>query len=284
MSGKIAIVTDSNSGITQDMGKEWGVYVLPMPFSIDGELLFEGIDLSREEFFEKQAADADIVTSQPSPGDVLDLWDELLETYDEILHIPMTSGLSGTCETAMALSRDYNGRVVVVDNCRISVTLKQSILDAKKLIDEGKNAEEIAEILVEHKKEACIYLTVDTLKYLKKGGRVTPAAAAIGSVLNIKPVLELRDKKIDSFAKVRGWKQAKKTMFEAMKKELNENYVEQNMKLCVVHTCSPEEVDKFKNEMEAYFPEYTIEVDDLSLSIVTHVGPGVFAVACAKVL
>ncbi|MFI3170885.1 MAG: DegV family protein [Eubacteriales bacterium] len=284
MKNKIVIVTDSNSGITSEMSKEMGVYVIPMPFTIEGELYFEGIDLSREDFFEKQANDLEIATSQPSPGDILDLWDQLLKEYDEVLHIPMSSGLSGTCGTATVLAQEYDGKVVVVDNGRISVTLLQSVLDAMKYAAQGKTAKEIKEILISSKRDSRIFLTVDTLKYLKKGGRITPTAAAIGSVLNIKPVLEIQDKKIDSFAKVRGWKQAKKTMLDAMEKELKENFQGQQMKLWIVHTSSEAETAKFKEETEERFPDYTVEVDMLSLSIVTHVGPGILALACAKVL
>lgn len=284
MSKKVAIVTDSNSGITQEVGKEMGIFVVPMPFYIDGVLLYEGVDLTQDEFYEKQAADAEIGTSQPSPGDVMELWDEVLEEYDELLHIPMSSGLSSSCDTAMALSREYDGRVVVVDNCRISVTMKQSIRDAIKLIDEGKTAKEIGEILVANRKEARIFITVDTLKYLKKGGRITPAAAAIGAVLNIKPVLEIRDEKIDSFAKVRGWKQAKKAMFEAMAMELKESFSGENVQLAIGYTCTEEEVEKFLSEVEAYFPGYTVDADRLALSIATHIGPGAMAIACSKIL
>lgn len=284
MSKKIAIVTDSNSGITQEMGKEMGVFVVPMPFYIDGELLFEGIDLTQEEFYEKQVAGADIGTSQPSPGDVLDLWASLLEEYDEVVHIPMSSGLSGTCSTAVSLARDYDGKVVVVDNGRISVTLLQSVLDAKTLIEAGKSAKEIGALLEASKQDARIYITVDDLKYLKKGGRVTPAAAAIGSVLNIKPVLEIGNDKIDSFAKVRGWKQAKKTMFEAIKKDIEEFFKDDKLQLAIAYTCSEEELEKFVAETKAQFPECELEISKLSLSIATHIGPGAMAVACSKVL
>ena len=282
--GKVAIVTDSNSGITQEMGTELGVYVIPMPFYIDEELYFEGVNLTIAEFYEKQSNDAEIGTSQPSPGDVLELWDTLLKEYDEILHIPMSSGLSSTCDTAMSLARDYDGKVIVVDNGRISVTQKQAVMDAKKLLAEGKTAQEVHDILVAHKKDARIFLTVDTLKYLKKGGRITPSAAAIGTVLNIKPVLQIRDEKIDSFAKVRGWKQAKKIMFDAMEKEIKESFQGKEIRLSLVHTCTEEEIQKHLEETKARFPEYEIDVDGLSLSIVTHVGPGVLAIACSTIL
>ena len=278
---KIAIVTDSNSGITQEMAKELGVYVLAMPFYIDGKLFFEGIDLTKEAFREKQVGGADIGTSQPSPGDVIDMWDNLLQEYEQVLCIPMSSGLSSTCDTAMSLARDYDGRVVVVDNGRISVTLKQSVLDALKLVAEGKNAQEIATILEANKKDAKCILVVDDLKYLKKGGRITPTAAAIGTVLNIKPVLVIQDEKIDSLAKVRGWKQAKKALFDAMEAELEGPLKGQKVQVFVVHNCEPDAAELFLKEAQERFAEYSLQVDTLPLSIVTHVGPGVMAMACA---
>ena len=215
---KIAIVTDSNSGITQEEGRRLGVSVLPMPFYINDVMYLEGITLTQEEFYEKLKNDEAISTSQPSPAEVCGLWDNLLKEYDEVVHIPMSSGLSASCETAMALARDYDGRVQVVDNQRISVTQEQSVYDAIKLRDEGKSAAEIRQVLEKEKMQASIYITVDTLKYLKKGGRITPAAAAIGTVLNLKPVLQIQGEKLDAFAKVRGWKAAKKTMLDAMEK------------------------------------------------------------------
>lgn len=191
---KIAIVTDSNSGITQSAAKELGVFVLPMPFYINEELFLEDITLTQEEFYKKLKEDADISTSQPTPLDVTELWDKVLKEYDELVYIPMSSGLSNSCETAMALARDYEGKVFVVDNQRISVTQRQSVLDAQKLIQEGKDAAEIKEILEKTKLSASIYITVETLKYLKKGGRITPAAAAVGTILNLKPVLQIQER------------------------------------------------------------------------------------------
>lgn len=207
---KTAIVTDSNSGITQAQAKELGIAVLPMPFFIDGELYMEDITLTQEEFYRRLGENSDISTSQPSPGDIMDLWDGLLKEYDEIVHIPMSSGLSSSCETAAALSADYDGKVQVVNNQRISITQRQSVLEAMELAENGRSASEIKEILEREKFESSIYITVDTLKYLKKGGRITPAAAAIGTVLNLKPVLTIQGEKLDAFAKVRGWKQAKR--------------------------------------------------------------------------
>ena len=207
---RIAVVTDSNSGITQAQGEKLGVRVLPMPFYIDEKLYFEEITLSQEEFYRRLQSDAEIHTSQPSPKDVTDLWDEILKEHDEIVYIPMSSGLSASCQTAMMLAQEYDGRVQVVDNQRISVTQRQSVLDALELVRRGRSAKEIREILEQEKKKSSIYITLETLKYLKKGGRITPAAAAFGTVLNLKPVLQIQGERLDAFAKVRGKKAARK--------------------------------------------------------------------------
>ena len=280
--GNIAVVTDSNSGITQEKGKELGVHVIPMPFYIDGELFLEDITLTQEAFYEKLASDCEISTSQPAPGEVMEFWDKLLKEYDEIVHIPMSSGLSSTCETAIMLSKDYDGKVEVVDNQRISVTQKTSVMDAVRLAKAGKSALEIKEILEAEKLESSIYITVDTLKYLKRGGRITPAAAAIGTVLNLKPVLQIQGEKLDAFAKVRGWKQAKKTMLDAMEKDLLHRFGSKKMALLAAYTCSAEEARSWKEELEERFPNYTIDMDPLSLSVACHIGSGALAVACAK--
>ena len=284
--GKIAIVTDSNSGITQKEGRELGITVLPMPFFIDGELFLEDITLTQEEFYEKLTNDAEITTSQPSPGDVMELWNELLRTHEEVLHIPMSSGLSSSCETAMSLAmeEEYPGRVHVVNNQRISVTQRQSVLDAMQLAAIGKNAAEIKEILEENRLAASIYITVDTLKYLKKGGRITPAAAAIGTVLNLKPVLQIQGEKLDAFAKVRGWKQAKKTMLDAMEKDMLHRFQNQKIHLEAAYTCSEEEAIKWKEEIEDRFPACEVYMARLSLSVACHIGPGAMAIACSKVI
>lgn len=281
---KVAIVTDSNSGITQKRGEELGIYVLPMPFFIDGELYLEDITLSQEQFYEKLGADSEISTSQPSPGDVMDLWDKLLEDYDEIVCIPMSSGLSSTCETALSLAQDYDEKVQVVNNQRISVTQEQSVYDAIKLRDEGKSAAEIRQVLEKEKMQASIYITVDTLKYLKKGGRITPAAAAIGTVLNLKPVLQIQGEKLDAFAKVRGWKAAKKTMLNAIEKDLTDRFadVKDQMVLGMAYTCSKEEADEWRNEIQTRFPDYELVEGSLSLSIACHIGPGAMAITCMK--
>lgn len=281
---KIAIVTDSNSGITQKQGKEMGISVVPMPFFIDGALFLEDITLTQEEFYQKLGEDSDISTSQPAPGDILDLWDELLKDHDEVVHIPMSSGLSGSCETAVTLSQEYEGRVQVVNNQRISVTQVQSVLDAIKLRDEGKSALEIREILEKEKLEASIYITVDTLKYLKKGGRITPAAAALGTVLNLKPVLQIQGEKLDAFAKVRGWKAAKRTMLKAIETDLKERFAgkEEQMVLGMAYTCSKEEAGEWKKEIQERFPQYEILEGPLSLSVACHIGPGAMAITCMK--
>lgn len=281
---KIAIVTDSNSGITQEMGKTMGIHVIPMPFFIDGELFLEDITLTQEEFYKRLGEDSDISTSQPSPGEVMECWDELLKEYDEIVHIPMSSGLSSTCHAAQSLSQEYEGKVCVVDNQRISVTQKQSVEDAIVLRDAGKSASEIKEILEAEKLQASIYITVDTLKYLKKGGRVTPAAAALGTVLNLKPVLQIQGEKLDAFSKVRGWKAAKRTMLKAIEKDLNDRFadVREDMVLGMAYTCSKEEAQEWKQEIAERFPEYEIVEGPLSLSVACHIGPGAMAVTCMK--
>ena len=279
---KIAIVTDSNSGITQEKAKKLGIRVLPMPFYIDGELFYEDITLTQEEFYQRLAEDADISTSQPSPAEVTGLWDEVLQDNDKIIYIPMSSGLSSSCETAMGLARDYEGKVYVVDNQRISITQQQSVWDAIEMRDKGMSAEEIVDVLMWEKLEASIYITVDTLKYLKKGGRVTPAAAAIGTVLNLKPVLTIQGEKLDAFAKVRGIKAAKKTMLDAMEKDIKERFAGKEVHLEGAYTCSDEMAQEWKQEIAERLPGYDIVMDRLSLSVSCHIGPGAIAIACSK--
>lgn len=279
---KVAIVTDSNSGITQSEAKKCGIYVLPMPFFINEELFLEDINLSQEEFYKYLEKDADIRTSQPATGEVLDLWDKLLQEYDEIVHIPMSSGLSGTCETAMAMAQEYDGRVQVVDNKRISVTMRQSALEAKKMADNGMSAAQIKEILEREGLEASIYIVVDTMKYLKKGGRVTPAAAAIATALNIKPVLQIQGGKLDTYAKVRGKKQAKRKMLEAIQYDLDHRFSGQKTYIRGAYTCSEEEAAEWKREIEEAFPEHEIFLNKLSLSVSCHIGAGSVAVTCMR--
>lgn len=282
---KTAIITDSNSGITQIQGKQLGIHVLPMPFYINDEVYWEDITLSQEEFYKRLAMDDDIKTSQPSPGELMELWDTVLKDYETIVHIPMSSGLSSSCETAIALSIQYEGRVVVVDNQRISVTQRQSVLDALELSRAGKTAVEIRGILEEDKLHASIYITVDTLKYLKKGGRITPAAAALGTVLNLKPVLQIQGSKLDAYAKVRGFKQAKKVMLDAMEKDILHRFggVEE-IHLQAAYTCDEEAAISWKKELEDRFSSADIHMDKLSLSVACHIGPGSIAVACTKKL
>ena len=283
---KVAIVTDSTSGITQADGKEMGVFVLPMPFYIDDELFFEEITLTQEEFYQKMESDADIKTSQPAPGDVMKLWDDILKEYDEIVHIPMSSGLSGSCETAMMLAEEYDGKVKVVNNQRISVTQRRSVMEAKALADAGKNAEEIKALLEEIKLESDIYITLDTLKYLKKGGRLTPAAAAIGTVLNLKPVLRIKGEKLDAFSKARGWKSAKKTMIQTIQKVIDTEFSDckspENLYIDAAYTGNQEDANEWKRELEETFPEYDIYMAPLSLSVACHIGPGARAVTVTK--
>ncbi len=282
---KIAIVTDSNSGITQKQAEQLGVFVVPMPFMINGETFYEGINLSVEEFYKKMAENADISTSQPAPGEVTGLWDNILNEYDSIVHIPMSSGLSGSCQTAAMLAQDYDGRVQVVDNQRISVTQRQSVLDAIELAGRGMNAEQIKEFLVNVKFDSSIYIMVDTLKYLKKGGRITPAAAAFGEILRIKPVLQIQGEKLDAFAKVRSVKQAKSVMIKAMKSDMEKRFGginPENIWLEVAHTQNEIEAEKFKEEILEEFPGFDIHIDPLSLSVSCHIGPGALAIACSK--
>jgi len=222
---KIAIVTDSNSGITQLEAEKIGIFVIPMPFYIDGEFYLEGVNLTPEAFYEKLTQEAEISTSCPSPGDVIDLWEKLLETYEQVIYIPMSSSLSSSCQTAIMMAQDYEGKVFVVDNQRISVSLKQSVLEAAKMAKEGMDASAICETLEKEKLEASIYITLESLKYLKKGGRITPAAAAVGTVLNIKPVLQIQGEKLDAYAKARGKKQAHKMMVKALQDDLENRFL-----------------------------------------------------------
>lgn len=285
---KIAVVVDSNSGITQQEAKDKGIFLISMPFYINEELFFEELTLSQEEFYKKLEEDADIKTSQPSPADVLDLWDKVLEEYDELVHIPMSSGLSSSCDTAKMLAADYEGRVQVIDNKRISVTLKRSIDDAIALAEKGTPAAEIKEILENVKYDSDIYITLDTLKYLKKGGRLTASAAAIGTILNLKPVLRIKGDKLDAFAKTRGWKAAKKTMLKTMADVISTDFADCNgaedLWLDIAYTCSKDEAEEWKKEVEEAFPGYEISMSPLSLSVACHIGAGAKAVTITKKL
>ena len=283
---KIAIVTDSNSGITQAEGARRGIHVLPMPFMIDEVTYYEDIDLTQEQFYEKLKSGANIATSQPSPDSVTSLWDKLLQEYDEIVHIPMSSGLSGSCQSAMAFAADYDGRVQVVNNQRISVTQRQSALDALQLAAAGKDAAQIKEFLENDKFNSSIYIMLDTLYYLKKGGRITPAAAAIGTMLRLKPVLTIQGEKLDAFAKARTVKQAKSIMIKAVKDDYASRFKEcqDEMQLCIAYTGDISAAMEFRKEVEAEFGITDIMMDPLSLNVSCHIGPGALALACARKL
>ncbi|MCC2230432.1 DegV family protein [Lachnospiraceae bacterium CLA-AA-H215] len=286
---KTAIVTDSNSGITQAEGKELGITVLPMPFYINEKMYYEDIDLTQEQFYQMLQDGTSISTSQPVVANLLELWDHLLETYDEIVHIPMSSGLSGSCETAMALAREYHGRVEVVNNQRISVTQRQSVMDAITLAGHGKTAREIREYLELTKMDSSIYIMVDTLNYLKKGGRITPAAAALGTLLRLKPVLQIQGEKLDAFAKARNVKQAKKLMIEAIHndciKRFGSDETGSHMWIHMAYTgTDTTAIHEFREEVAAEFPNHDIIVNPLSLSVACHIGPGALAVTCTKMM
>ena len=284
---KIAVVTDSNSGITQAQAKEMGVAVLPMPFMIDGETYYEDITLTREQFYQRLKDNADIATSQPTPDSILKMWDKLLKEYDQIIHIPMSSGLSGSCSTAMMLAGEdeYEGKVFVIDNRRISVTQYQSVKDAQMLAAMGMDGTQIKKRLEETAADSVIFITVDTLKYLKKAGRITPAAAALGTLLKIKPVLIILGEKLDSFAKARTMKQAKTMMMNAIQKELDERLHDsecRNCHLAIAHTDNEEAALEFKKEIEERFPNADVYMAPLSLSIACHIGPGSLAVTATR--
>ena len=284
---KIAVVTDSNSGITQAQAKEMGVAVLPMPFMIDGETYYEDITLTREQFYQRLKDNADIATSQPTPDSILKMWDKLLKEYDQIIHIPMSSGLSGSCSTAMMLAGEdeYEGKVFVVDNRRISVTQYQSVKDAQMLAAMGMDGTQIKKRLEETAADSVVFITVDTLKYLKKGGRITPAAAALGTLLKIKPVLIILGEKLDSFAKARTMKQAKTMMMNAIQKELDGRLHDsecRNCHLAIAHTDNEEAALEFKKEIEERFQNADVYMAPLSLSIACHIGPGSLAVTATR--
>lgn len=284
---KVAILTDSSSGIRQEEAKEKKIYVMPMPFFINEQTLYEDIDLTQEGFYEHLGEGVDISTSMPAVGHLTERWDELLKEHDEIVYIPLSSGLSSSCETATALSMqdEYEGKVFVVNNQRISVTQKQSVYDAMKLRDQGKSASEIKDILEEQKFESSIYIMVDTLYYLKKGGRITPAAAALGTLLKLKPVLQIQGEKLDAFAKARTVKQAKSIMLEAITRDLEERFQDpqsDTMQLCIAYTKDREAAEQFRQELSEHFPDKEIWMDPLSLNVACHIGPGALAVAIAR--
>ena len=281
---KVGIITDSNSGITQKQADELGIFVLPMPFMVNEETFFEDISLSQEEFYERLANGDDVVTSQPSPESVMNLWDKVLKEYDEIVHIPMSSGLSGSCQSAMMLAQDYDGKVQVVNNQRISVTQRQSVMDALKLAGQGKNAAEIKDFLEKDKFNSSIYIMLDTLYYLKKGGRITPAAAALGTLLKLKPVLQIQGDKLDAFAKARTTSQGKTIMMNAIKNDMINRFGgvdKDKIWLQIAHSHNEAAAEIFKEELLEVFPGFDVYTDPLSLSIACHIGPGSLAVACS---
>ena len=282
---KIAVITDSNAHITPQEAEKFGISVVPMPFTIGDETFYEGINLSREEFYEKMESGANIVTSQPLPSDVMSIWDEALKTHDEVVYIPMSSGLSGSCQSARMLADDYDGKVQVVNNQRISETQKRSVLDALEMAEAGMNAAQIREELEHVKYESSIYIMLDTLYYLKKGGRITPAAAAVGTLLRIKPVLQIKGERLDAFSKARTMNQGKNIMINAMKHDIETLYGgtdKENVWLYAVHGNVPDQFAEFSQEVRAAFPGFNVQDDVLSLSIACHIGPGALAIACSK--
>ena len=285
---KVAIITDSNSGITQDEAVKLGIRVIPMPFTIDGEDFEEDINLSQEDFYSKLLADSDVKTSQPGPQVVMDYWDEALKTCEEIVHIPMSSGLSGSTATALMLSEDYDGKVCVVDNQRISVTQKRSVLDAINLANMGKSAAEIKKLLEDDKFQSSIYIMLDTLSYLKTGGRMTQAVAMLGSLLKIKPVLQIQGEKLDTFSVARTQGQAKLQMMNQIAKDIVNRFecpvTGRGMYVYVAYTHNVEAAKEFYEEVKRKFPEAETEMDALSLSVSCHIGPGSLALACCKKL
>lgn len=281
---KIAVITDTNSGITKEEAEKLGVYLVPMPFVVDGKEYFEGVDCTYEQFFEMLESGADVSTSQPSPDSILSYWEKLLEEYDSVIHIPMSSALSGSCSTAKALSAEFEGRVVVVDNKRISVSQRQSVLDALTLIEKGLSAEEICARLEETSFNASIYLAVNTLELLKKSGRVTKAGAAIAAILGLKPVLQIQGEKLDAFSKARGMDNAQKVMLEALKKDMQERFNGKKYTVAAAYSGDYNDALKWLEMLRDYMGDQTIEMYKLPVSISCHVGAGVKAAAVLEVI
>ncbi len=283
---KIAIITDSNSGITQKQGEELGIFVVPMPFMINGQEFFEDINLTQSQFYEKLAEDADVSTSQPTPDSLMTLWDKVLKDYEQIIYIPMSSGLSGSCQSAYKIAQEeYEGKVFVVDNQRISVTQRQSAIDAKEMAEAGFSAEEIRNKLLETKMESSIYIMLDTLHYLKKGGRITPAAAALGTLLRLKPVLQIQGEKLDAFAKARTTAQGKSIMINAIKSDIETRFggmENGDFWIAGAYTNNLEAATEWKKEVEATIPGFDMHLDPLSLSVGCHIGPGALAVTVTR--
>ena len=283
---KIAIITDSNSGITQKQAEELGIYVVPMPFMINGQDYFEDINLTQSQFYEKLAEDADVSTSQPTPDSLMTLWDKVLKEYEQIIYIPMSSGLSGSCQSAyMIAQEEYEGKVFVIDNQRISVTQRQSALDAKEMAEAGLSAEAIRDKLMETKMESSIYIMLDTLHYLKKGGRITPAAAALGTLLRLKPVLQIQGEKLDAFAKARTTAQGKNIMINAIKSDIENRFggmEKGDFWIAGAYTNNLDAALEWKKEVEAAIPGFDMHLDPLSLSVGCHIGPGALAVTVTR--
>ena len=282
----IKIITDSNSGITIKEAKELGIGLVPMPFLIEGELFFEELSLTQEEFYQKLESDVDISTSQPSPDSFMDIWDKALEEAEQVVYIPMSSGLSGSCGTAMMLAEDYNGKVQVVDNQRVSVTQRQSVLDAMELAERGMSALEIKEYLEKVKFDSSIYIMLDTLKYLKKGGRITPAAAALGSALKLKPVLQIQGEKLDAFSIARTKKQGINKMLSAIEADINNRFGGNvnNIHFEVAHSNNEEAALEFVGVIKEKFGVDKVDMAPLSLSVSCHIGAGSLAIACSKAI
>lgn len=283
---KIAILTDSNSGITREEADNLNIYVLPMPFYIDDEVFFEDIDLTQEEFYKRLEDNCKITTSMPVVGDLLDKWDKLLEDYDQIVYIPMSSSLSSSCQTAHMLSLDdeYEDKVFVVDNQRISVTMRESVLDAKYLAEKGYNGEDIKNILEDHKRDSSIYISLVTLEYLSRGGRLTKGVAALGNILRIKPVLQIQGGKLDTFARGRTLEQCKQTMISAIKEDIKNRFDDDPsiVEIAIAHTNNEEEAIKFREEVLEIWPDREIVINPLSLSVACHIGPGSLAITVGR--
>lgn len=281
----IAIVTDSNCGMSPAQVKALGIYMLPMPFFIDDKEYLEDIDMNQSEFFQhlEQNPSCRVSTSQPTPESVTTLWDKLLKDYDEIVHIPMSSGLSSSMQTARMLAEDYDDRVRVVNNQRISGTLRYSAIEAIQQAKNGLSADEIGTWLEKNRFDSSIYITVATLKYLKQGGRITPAAAALGTMLRLKPVLQIQGEKLDAFSKARTMTQAKSTMTKAIKDDIADRFGEK-INLDVIHSHNLEAAEEFRKEVLTTFPNIgEVNIFPLSLSVSCHIGPGSLALTCSKV-
>ncbi len=284
---KIGVITDSHSGITQRQAEELGILVLPMPFYFNDECYYEDVSLSREEFFEKLDSGVKIATSQPSPTEVMKLWDKGLQQFEQIVYIPISSGLSGSCATALglALEEPYFGKVFVVDNGRVSTPLHRSVLDALELAEEGYSAQEIKKMLEENRDKMVIYVGVETLEHLKQGGRVSQASAALGTVLNIKPVLKFDVGTLDAFKKCHGFAKARRAMIEAMQHDLETTFREWAQKgevyLLAASSASPEVTEDWLAEVKEAFPGMDVMCDALSLGVSCHIGQGGLGIGCS---